>query len=143
MKIAWLHTGLAAILILAGNGLTWAQQSSQELAFQKEGAALNKTLSECLWRHTRRLAGGKIPTQADGDAAVARCGSEEAAYREFLMKMPGLNKGTIPAGAYAGINIDLVVLCTRQHTLWGVVGYDERFRRDEAIPLYRVDPRCL
>jgi hypothetical protein len=138
----WLRTGLATMLIVASGGFSWAQLSSEEAAFQKESGALHKAFTECLWRHTHRLANGKIPTQTNGDAAISMCTSEEAAYREFLLKMPGLKNGEIPDGAYAGISMDLVVLCTRQRTLWGVVGYDERLRRDESVPLYQVDPRC-
>jgi hypothetical protein len=115
----WLRTGLATMLIVANGGFPWAQLSSEEAVFQKESGALHKAFTECLWRHTRRLANGKIPTQANGDAAISMCTSEEAVYREFLLKMPGLKNGEISDGAYAGISMDLVVLCTRQHTLWG------------------------
>jgi hypothetical protein len=138
----WLHIGFATALILAPGSFSWAQQSLEEAVSRKEGEALNKALSECLWRHTRRLANGKTPTQANGDAAVSMCTAEEASYHEFLMKMPGLKNGMIPDGSYASISIDLLVLCTRQHMVWGMVGFDKRLSRDESVPLYRVDPRC-
>jgi len=142
VKRSWLRTGFATVLILATEGLSWAQQGTQEVAFQRESEALGKALSDCLWRHTRRMANGRTPTQADGDTAVSMCASEEAAYRELLWKMPGLKNGVIPNGVYAGVSVDLVVLCTRQHMVWGMVGFDQRLRRDESVPLYRVDPRC-
>jgi hypothetical protein len=142
MRRAWLRTGFATILIFAVGSLSRAQQDPQEAPFRRESELLGKALSNCLSRHTRRLANGKTPTQADGDAAVSMCASEEAAYRKLLLKMPGLENGVIPSGAYAGISIDLVVICTRQHIVWEMVGFDQNLRRDESVPIYKVDSRC-
>lgn len=142
MRLSWLWTGFAAVIILASGGLSWAQQRPDEAAFRREGEGLSRAFSNCLWSHTRRLADGKTPTQANGDAAVAMCASEEEALRNFLLRMPGLEKGVLPGGPHAGRSIDLVVLCTRQHMVWGIVGFDERLRRDESVPLYQIDPRC-
>ena len=141
MRRTWLQTGFATLLIVAG-GLSWAQPSIDEAALQRGADAVGKALSKCLSTQIRRLANDKTPTQADGDAAAKMCAPEEEAFRNFLLKMPGLEKGVIPSGAYAGISVDLIVLCTRQHTIWGMVGFDERHLRDESVPLYQVEPRC-
>lgn len=142
MKRAWLRTSFVTVLIFATGGLSWAQQSPEETALRNEIDATGKALSQCLWTQIRQLANGKIPTQADADAAISICAPEEEAARKTLLKMPGLENGMIPGGAYAGISVDLIVLCTRQHLVWGMVGFDERSRRDESVPLYPVDPRC-
>jgi len=118
-----------------------AQQSPEEAALRNEIEATGKALSQCLWKQIRQLANGKTPTQADADAAISICAPEEEAARKTLLKIPGLENGVISSGAYAGISVDLMVLCIRQHIVWGMVGFGERSRRDEAVPLYPVDPR--
>lgn len=143
VRCDWLRTGFATVLILATGSLSWAQQSNKEAALSKEIDARGAALADCLWKNARRLADGKIPTQAEADAAISICAPEEEAAKKSLLKVPGLRNGVIPDGPYAGIGVDLIVLCNREHIVWKLVGFDERLRRDESIPPYRVDPRCL
>lgn len=142
MGRAWLSIGSSVVFAFSACGLSWAQQSPDKAALQREATVIGEALSLCLSTQIRRLAKGKTPTQVHGDAAVSICASEEEAVRKVFLKALSLENGVVKSGPYAGINVDLIVLCTRQHMVWGLVGFDERLRRDESVPLYRVDPRC-